>query len=276
MERKDIFIEAEELLGKIDDPNLRLFDAKIEFYLGMSPEQIAKMPSARQQYMGGHIPGAAFFDHQLFSDPLAEYEYMLAPDAMLVKHIGEIGISNDSEVVLYGPHIIANATRAWWVLRYCGVKNVRIMDGGLAAWQAAGGELESGENKYEPATFEANFNKAMFASMEDVQAAIEGPDVEVQDALPQEWHDREHIPNSTCVPLLDFEKGLGGFPTQEELNARISDTDPNKRIITYCGGGIAATINAVAHLVMGHENVAVYDGSLFEWMGEGQPVEKTE
>jgi thiosulfate/3-mercaptopyruvate sulfurtransferase len=234
------------------------------------------MPSARQQYMAGHIPGAAFFDHQLFSDPIAEYEYMLAPDNMLAKQIGEIGIGNDSEVVVYGPHIIANATRAWWVLRYCGVENVRIMDGGLAAWQAAGGELESGESKYEPTTFEANFNKAMIASMEDVQAALEQPDIEVQDALPQEWHDREHIPGSTCVPLLDFEKGLGGFPTQEELAARISDTDPSQRIITYCGGGIAATVNAVAHLMMGHENVAVYDGSLFEWMGEGQPIEKAE
>jgi len=276
MERKDIIIEAEELLGRIDDPNLRVYDSKIEFYLGMSPEEAAKLPSAREQYRAGHIPGAAFFDHQVFSDPLSEYEYMLTTDNMLTKQIGEMGISNDSEVVVYAPHIVANATRAWWVLRYAGVENVRIMDGGLAAWQAIGGELESGESKYEATSFKANFNKAMFASMKDVQAASEQPDVEVQNALPQDWHDQEHIPGSNCLPLLNFDSGLEWFPPPEELAALIQETNPSKRIITYCGGGIAATVNAVAYQLMGHENVAVYDGSLFEWKGEGQPVGKAE
>ncbi|KAA3648457.1 MAG: sulfurtransferase [Chloroflexi bacterium] len=272
MERKDIFIEAEELLSKLGDPNLRIYDAKIEFYLGMSPEEAAKMPGARKQYQAGHIPGAAFFDHQVFSDPLSEYEYMMTTDTMLTRGIGKMGISNDSEVVVYAPHLIPNATRAWWILRYAGVQNVRIMDGGLAAWQAAGGELETGENKYEPAEFTPTFNKAMWASMQDVQAAGEKLEVEVQDALPQDWHDQEHIPGSTCVPLLNFEAGLESFPSQDELDAQLPEAKPGKQIITYCGGGIAATVNAVAYLVSGHDNVAVYDGSLFEWKGEGQPL----
>ena len=276
MQRKDIMIEPEQLLGRINDPNLRVFDAKIEFYIGMSPEEAAKMPSAREQYLAAHIPGAAFFDHQLFSDPISEYEYMLAPDHMLAKKIGEIGISSDSEVVVYAPHIVANATRAWWLLRYAGVENVRILDGGLASWQAVGGELESGESKYEPATFKAKFNKSMFASMKEVQAASEQPQVVVQNALPQEWHDREHIPGSHCLSIMNLDGDWERLPPQEELAARIPDADPGTRIITYCGGGIAATVNAVAYLLMGHENVAVYDGSLFEWMGEGQPVEKSE
>lgn len=276
MKRSDIIIEAEELLGKIGDPNLRVFDAKIEFYLGMSPEDAAKMPGARDQYRAGHIPGAAFFDHQLFSDPISEYEFMIAPDHMLAKQIGELGISNESEVVVYGPHVMPNATRAWWILRYAGLENARILDGGLSAWQSAGGQLEKGQKKYQPTTFKAKFNKAMVASMNEVQDAIEGQNVEVQNALPQEWHDREHIPGSKCVSLINFDNGLERFPSQEELAARIPETDPDTRIITYCGGGIAATVNAVSYLLMGHENVAVYDGSLFEWMGEGQPVEKTE
>ena len=57
---------------------------------------------------------------------------------------------------------------------------------------------------------------------------------------------------------------------------RLKPADPRQRIITYCSGGIAATVNSMAHLMVGNENVAVYDGSLYEWIGEGLPVASKE
>ncbi len=66
------------------------------------------------------------------------------------------------------------------------------------------------------------------------------------------------------------------FLPNDQLAAQLKGDSRNRRIITYCGGGIAATVNAMAYLMIGNENVAVYDGSLFEWKGEGLPLAKKE
>ncbi|HUF38132.1 MAG TPA: rhodanese-like domain-containing protein, partial [Anaerolineales bacterium] len=223
-------------------------------------------------YLAGHLPGAAFFDHQLFSDPIADYEYMLAPDKMLAAQIGEIGIGNDSEVIVYASNLLVSAMRAWWVLRYAGVQNVRVLNGGLPAWKEAGGAVEAGEHKYEPAVFEPAFKPEMIAGKDEVLAAVERGGAYIENALTQDWHDREHIPGSVCLPLTDLSIGWDTLRPQDEIEALVAARPQGERIITYCGGGIAAALNAMAHLLVGNENVAIYDGSLFEWKGEGLPV----
>lgn len=276
MKRDRVLIEADELLTKIDDPKIRIYDATIIFSMLLSPEEAAKMPTAYKLYLAGHIPGAAFFDHQDFSDANSSYEYMLASDEDLAEQIGKIGIANNSEVIVYANGILASATRAWWILRYAGVENVRVLNGGLAAWKNEGGDVEEGERKYAAAQFEAHFKPDMFAGIEEVQAAIGMEGVYTENALTQDWHDQEHIPGSSCLPLTDLTIGWETFIPEDQLMARLKDSVQHKRIITYCGGGIAATLNAVAHVMAGNENVAVYDGSLFEWIGEGKPVASKE
>lgn len=272
MNREELLIEPRELLAKLGDPNLRIYDSTIMFYMGMSAEEAARMPSAREIYLAGHVPGAAFFDHQLFTDPIGKYEYMVAPDKMLAEQIGEIGIRNDAEVVVYGSNLLVSATRAWWVLRYAGVQNIRVLNGGLPAWKEAGGAVETGERKYDPATFTPAFKPGMFASIQEVQAAVERGGAYIENALMQDWHNREHIPGSACLPLTALAIGWDSFRSQDEISALVAARPKGERIITYCGGGIAATLNAMAHLMVGNENVAVYDGSLFEWKGEGLPL----
>jgi thiosulfate/3-mercaptopyruvate sulfurtransferase len=244
--------------------------------MGMSPEQAAKMPTAHQQYLAGHLPGAAFFDHLKFSDTSSPFEYMLATEQKLVDQIGKAGIANDSEVIVYSPGILACATRAWWLLRYAGVENVHVLNGGMASWTKAGGTVEQGESKYAPAYFEGHFKPEMIATKEEVQASIGVNSVHIENSLTQDWHDQEHIPGSTCLPLIDLMIGWDAYLPYDQLVSRLNGAAQNKRIITYCGGGIAATVNAFAYLMAGYDNVAVYDGSLFEWKGEGMPVAKTE
>lgn len=70
----------------------------------------------------------------------------------------------------------------------------------------------------------------------------------------------------------DLMHEMASFISTDEIAARLQDEAQHKRIITYCGGGIAATVNAVAHLMAGNENVSVYDGSMSEWVGEGLPT----
>ncbi len=259
MNRKDALIEADELLTKLDNPNLRLYDATILFFRKESEL------TAREEYEQAHIPGAAFFDHDAFSDPTNPYMYMVLPEAALMEQTGRIGIDGDSDVVFYTSGVIASATRAWWLLRYAGHDNVRVLNGGLAAWQAAGGTLETGNRQYAPATFTGQLRPDMMASKEEVQAALADGATCVTNSLTQESYDQGHITGSSLTPITDLSPDMASFLPQEALAARLADEAQNERIITYCGGGIAATTNAMAHLMAGNPNVAVYDGSMDEW-----------
>ena len=264
MDRDDILIEADELLKKLDNKNIRIFDASI----------------SDDVYQQGHIPGAVYFDHERFSDPDSPYGFTILPIDRLVEQIGNAGISNDSEVVIYACGLLPYAARAWWVLRYAGHNNVRLLNGGISAWKSAGGTIEQEPSSYEPTIFKGNPRSEMFASKEDVMAAIQDDDVSVVDVLPPVSYEGAHITGSSnlsCMDLMqgDFTQGMDYLLPNDQLALRLQGTSQYKRIITYCGGGIAAAVNAMAHLMTGHDNVAVYDGSLNEWIAEGLPMTGT-
>lgn len=256
MNRESMLIEADELLKKIGNENIRIFDATV----------------TDDAYQQGHIPGAAYFDHQAFSDITSPYMCTIPPEAELARQIGNAGISNESEVVLYACGMLPYAMRAWWVLRYAGHENVRVLNGGLSAWKKAGGNIEQAARRYEPAIFEGCFIPGMFANKEEVLASIENKDVAIVDVLPFESYEASHIVGSVCVPCMDLMDGLEYLLPNDKLALRLQDVSQHGRIITYCGGGIAAAVNAMAHLLTGHEKVAIYDGSLYEWLAEKMPT----
>lgn len=256
MNRESILIEADELLKKLGRENIRIFDATI----------------ANGAYLQGHIPGAAYFDHEKFSDPDSPHSCTILPEDALTTQIGHAGISNDSEVVVYACGMLPYAVRAWWVLRYAGHNNVRILNGGLSAWKNAGGMLEQEARQYEPSVFKGQFRPGMFVGKEEVLEALKDSAVATVDVLPLESYEASHIVGSICLPCMDLMQGMDYFLPTDQLALRLKEISHYKRIITYCGGGIAATINAAAHLMTGNENVAVYDGSLYEWLAEGLPT----
>jgi thiosulfate/3-mercaptopyruvate sulfurtransferase len=256
MNRNEILIEAEELLKKIGDKNIRIFDATI----------------TDNVYLQRHIPGAAYFDHEGFSDPASPYSCTILSETRLEEQVGKAGISNDSEVIVYACGMLPYALRAWWVLKYAGHQNVRVLNGGITAWEKAGGQLEQEVRRYEPTSFTARFNPTMFAKKEEVLASMEDGNVAIVDVLPLESYESTHIVGSICVSCMDLMQGLDYLLPNDQLAARLSELSNRKRIITYCGGGIAATVNAAGHLLAGHDNVAVYDGSLYEWLAEEMPV----
>ena len=266
MKRDNMLIEADELLTKLEVTNIRIYDATILFFRGESEL------TAREEYLQGHIPGAAFFDHQNFSDSSNKYMYMLLPEADLATQIGNIGIDDDSEVVFYTSGYLPCATRAWWILHYAGHDNVRVLNGGLAAWEKAGGKIEQGARQYKASSFECHLRPSRFASKEEVQAAMEDGGVCTEYTLTSEMYGGVHIPGSSLVPCEGLMQGMASFISDNEIASRLKEERQHKRIITYCGGGIAATVNGMAHLMAGNKNVAVYDGSLSEWTGEGLPT----
>ena len=264
MDRDSVLIEADELLEKLEDENIRIFDASI----------------TDAMYLQGHIPGAAYFDHERFSDSSSRYMFTLLSEEKLAAQIGSAGISNDSEVVVYACGMLPFAVRAWWVLRYAGHNNVRILNGGLSAWKNAGGRIEQEARQYEPFIFKGQFRPDMFASKEQVLEAMNDSAVATVNVLPLESYEGSHIVGSICLPCTDlmqgdFKQGFDYLLPNDALALRLKEMSKYECIITYCGGGIAAAVNATAHLIAGHGNVAVYDGSLDEWLGEGLPATGT-
>jgi len=256
MNRENMLIEADELLSKMRNKNLRIFDAAI----------------TDDQYLQGHIPSAVYFDHEKFSDPNAKYDYTILPEMELAAQIGNIGISNDTEVVFYSWGMLPYATRAWWILHYAGHTNVRVLNCGLAGWQHAGGQLEQEIHQYRPATFRANFTPSMFADKEEVAESLEDSRITVENVLPPISYDGAHITGSANVNCMELMYDMDSFVSNDKLASNLIKTAQYDRIITYCGGGIAAAFSAMAHMMVGQENVAVYDGSLYEWIGEGLPT----
>ncbi|MEP7135437.1 MAG: rhodanese-like domain-containing protein [Chloroflexota bacterium] len=256
MHRKDMLIEADELLQKMDHKNIRIYDATI----------------TDDMYLLGHIPGAAYFDHEKFSDPNGKYEYTILPDADLAAQIGRSGISADSEVIFYACGMLPYAARAWWLLHYAGHDNVRVLNGGLTAWKNAGGSIEQTSRTYEPATFRGQFRRHLFVSKEEVLTALQDEHVATINVMPPQSYGASHITGSTNLSCMDLMQAMDSFLPDDELAAHLQGQAQYQCIITYCGGGIAATLNAMAHFMVGQENVAVYDGSLYEWLGEGLPT----
>jgi len=259
MKRESMLIEADELLKKIGNENIRIFDATI----------------TDDVYLMEHIPGTVYFDHERFSDTTSPYECTILPMERLVEEIGKAGISNDSEVIVYACGMIPYAARAWWMLRYAGHDNVRVLNGGLSAWKSAGGQVEQFIRKYEPATFKGSPNPQMFADKEEVTAALEDKDISVIDVLPIESYEGAHITSSANLSCMDLMQGMDYFLPNDKLASRLQETSHYQRIITYCGGGIAAALSAMAHMMVGQENIAVYDGSLNEWIAEKLPMTGT-
>jgi len=270
MKREKLLIEEEELVAILDDPNLRLFDATVV----LDP---AAAESGYDRYLAGHIPGSVFLDHGAISDPNSSVMYTIPEEKNLGEAIGGLGISRDTPVVVYSTDMMAWATRIWWVLQYAGHRNVRVLNGGLQSWK---GSLETAENIYTATTFDTDLSPQMFASKEEVISSItDGSACVVNTLTPEMYRGEEdvfyagHISGSVNHPYFEFMDGT--YLRHDASLAKIlSEKEAGERMITYCGGGIAATLNACVVKMLGNDDVAVYDGSMAEWLQEDFPVTK--
>ncbi len=266
---------------RLDTDNLRIFDCAV--YLRPSSNSGYQVDSGRDSFLEAHIPGAAFIDLvEHWSDTTSGLNFTAPPPEVLARSIGETGINDAHDVVLYSSGHLMWATRAWWLLRSAGHPSVQILNGNLNAWRAAGLPLESGDSGYPPTTFEPMAPLTTFASTADVEAGMDGNVCTVNALSPQLYEGtgdfyykrRGHIPGS-YLTFYDTLLADEFFLPEDQLGAALNangalDAD---QVITYCGGGIAATLNGFALNLMGQNNVAVYDGSMSEWvMDDSRPL----
>ena len=168
------------------------------------------------------------------------------------------------------------ATRAWWLLHYAGLDNVAVLNGGFKAWQAAGFETSADTTTFSAGDVTVQPRPERFVDQAQVLAAIGDAGVCTVNALSPDVYTGEgkmsygrkgHITGSVNVyydELLDD----GKFRPAADLEAALSSKGllEADRVIAYCGGGISATIDALACLLVGKDSVAVYDGSMSEWV----------
>lgn len=267
-------VSTDWLSDHLDDPDLRLFD--------VSQGQVAgdgTTVSANEAFRRGHIPGARYLDLRSgFSDAESPFNYMAPPAAVLAAAAGGAGIGQDSRVVIYSAGSYGFAARLWWLLRSIGFANAALLDGGKELWIAEGRPLERGDvEPYPAAILQAEPVSRSFVGREDVLAALDRDDTVVINNLPANAYSgaaeskngrRGHITGSVSVPQGDLtDPASGRFLPPDEIRERFADAGvtPEKRAITYCGAGVAASVGAFALAYVDQSDIAVYDASLAEW-----------
>ena len=273
-------IDAAALRERLDDPRLRILDATVilEFPPEGGPPTIT---SGRAGYEEGHIPGAAFADLITdLSDPDAGLPFMLPSPERFADAISALGVGDDTEVVVYDQGATMWATRLWFELRVFGFDAVSVLDGGLPAWRDAGGELSTDPPAYPRGTFTPRPRPELVATRDDVLAAMEDGATCIVNALdeasfrgtgPSSLPRPGRIPGSVHLAAASLvDPSTGRIRPVEELRREIARVVPEEGPppIAYCGGAIAATLDAFALALVGRDDVRVYDGSLSEWAAD--------
>jgi len=281
-----MIVDGAWLAERLDDARLRLLDATT--HLRFETDGGVELRPGRESYEREHIPGAVFADLMGdLADPDAPLPLTVPSSERFAAAMGALGVGEGTYVVVYDQFDAARgpeyyqfwAPRLWWHLRLEGFDDVAVLDGGLGAWKAEGRPVTDAPSPgYPPTEFVATRRPELLASTEAVQAAIGDRDTVLINALSPESYAAARIPSSHNVffgMLVDPQTGR--FRDPEATRAafeQVGALDPERRPVTYCGGGIAASVAALALARLGREDVAVYDGSMTAWTADPErPVE---
>ena len=279
-------VSTDWLAAHVGDADLRIYDCTTFLHYEVGTGKPYTVVSGRADYEAGHIPGSGFLDLQAdLSDGSSAFRFTMLPLEELAQRFGRLGIGDNTRVILYSRKNAQWATRIWWMLRAVGFDNAAILDGGWDKWAAEGRASEVQPQTYEPETLTARPREDLFVGKDAVAKAIGDATTCTINALASDLHSGENarygrpgrIPQSVNVPTAALQLGDPKVLADPETAATIFadvGADPAKRIILYCGGGIAATLDAFVLHQLGYENLTVYDNSMSEWAkDESLPIE---
>ena len=244
------------LAANLGDPTLRIFDCTTYLLYETGTGRPYRIESGREDYDAGHIPGAGFLDLQgELSDRSGRFNFtMPAPDDLAAR-LAACGIGDGTRVVLYSRKTPQWATRVWWMMRAIGFDNAAILDGGIDAWMAEGRAISTSETRYAPATLRAKPRPGLFVGRDEMLASIGDAGTCSINALAPDLHSGENprygrpgrIPGSVNLPAASlFEAGSFKLKAPDQVAAAFAaiGADKAKRKLIYCGGGIAAPLDA--------------------------------
>ncbi len=274
------------LNSNLHDANVRIFDCSTFLdYTDDHPTKPYDVVSGLSEYKKAHIPNSAFLDLQnSFSKKGSAYNFTLPELTDLAVAFQREGVGNNSHVILYSRNGIQWATRFWWMLYVVGYKKVSILNGGFKEWLNLGFPTETKITMFSPAYFNLDFKEDVFVDKNYVLEAISADNHIIINALTKDIHDGlskrygrpGHIPKSLNIPFHEFvNENTGKFISFKKAGELIKSMKIEKDniIVNYCGGGIAATLDAFILYQLGFKNLKIYDNSMSEWaLDEALPI----
>ncbi len=239
-------------------------------------------PDGHQAYLNGHLPGAVYvsLENELSDHSVTgRGRHPLPTGRDLEAAARRWGVRREKLTVAYDDWNRAGSGRLWWLLTASGLTNVRILDGGLPAWRAAGGALETGEVTPEPGNVTLLHESLYDGSRPTLTAEQAGSGaVTLLDARPPERFrgDTEpagavagHIPGAKNLPCTAVLADDGTFLSNDAVSGLLSErgVDTDTEVGAYCGSGVSATVTIAALAALGHQ-AALYPGSWSEWSSD--------
>jgi thiosulfate/3-mercaptopyruvate sulfurtransferase len=272
-----LLVAPERLSDALVDPALRVLDATVFLQIHPDGSEVT-IESGRAAYDDAHIPGAGFADLIELSDPRRPAWFMLPDANRFSDAMSRLGVGPGTHVVAYDGEDGIWAARLWWMLRVYGFDAVSLLDGGLEAWRAAGLPLSTETKDVAPGGFGPRFRPELLATREDVEEVVQSGGACLVNALRVELFRGDvpitpgrfgHIPGSVSIPHVALvDAATNRVLPIDRLREHFAGALEEPRVITYCGGGIAASFDAFALALLGRDDVAVYDGSLVEWSSD--------
>ncbi len=276
-------VTAEWLISHLNAPDVRVLDAT---WLMPKP---GETQGGRAVYMAGHIPNSRYFDIDDIADADTRLPHMLPSPEKFASRCRRLGLGDGHRIICYDQSNYSASARAWWMFRTMGHGDVAVLDGGFAAWKAAGGAIED----LPPAPvadrhFTVRARADLVRNLEQVRTALETGSHQVVDARsaarfraevdePRPGLRRGRMPGALNLPFGEVIAADGKFKSPEEIAAVFAGAgvDLGRPIINSCGSGVTACILALAEAIAGHDDASVYDGSWTEWGAptSGAPVE---
>ena len=237
------FDEVQQRITK-HDPLVRILDTR-----------------TRAEFDKGHMPGAVWVDVKA-ATTLAAKLNGLNDTAAWSAWIAPLGISEKTEVVIYGSGQQLEPARVWWLLQYLGVNKPGLIDGNFALWESQNRPVSHEKTSIESIPFQVKIQRDRLANREDVLAALEAKSAQVIDArstaeytgIDAKSKRSGHIPNACHLEWTQFVGKDGRFLGLTELNLKIAKAGlkPGDAVITHCQGGGRASVDAFIFERLGH------------------------
>ena len=275
----EYLVDTDWLARHLADPNVIVLDCAT--HLIPDPKTTYQVKPAREDFEQGHIPGAQFVDMlRDVSDPSQRLRFMRQSPEDFASAMRRFGMNSATRVVTYSTANVWWATRLWWLPHEFGHDNAAVLNGGWQKWRKEGRAVETGPARPRPpGDYTVREVRNLMVGKDEVQRAIgDGAICTINALMPQQhtgsggnsYGRPGRIKGSVNLPaahLLDPE--TNEFLPPDELRRRFDAVGAmDRQVINYCGGGIAASADALALVMLGHKDVKLYDASLSEWASD--------
>lgn len=242
---------------------------------------LADSSAGAKAYRMGHIPGAHYVHlNDDLSSPVRSYtgRHPLPNFNQLAKKLGDWGVGNRSQIVVYDDASGAFAGRMWWLLRCMGHDRVAVLDGGIQHWQRSGLALTSELPRIQPNPFRSYLDNQQWLSAEAVENGLARNELTLIDArTPERYQGLQepidpiagHIPKAVNRPFQHNLQTSGAFRPAAQLRQQFEDilgTRPAEQVVHMCGSGVTGCVNLLAMEVAGLHGSRLYAGSWSEWI----------